>query len=445
MAKKGQTGVMVRTMIGMGLTLALLAGCGEREVILPGERVPLRDGIPGQAPTFANVTLPIALPGVVANADWTHRSGGPEHRITHPALPGTLSPAFAVNIGEGDSRGARITADPVVSAERIFTLDARSNVQATSTGGAVLWTRDLTPEIDGRNDASGGGIATDGATVYVTTGFGRLTALDAATGGVRWVQELAAPGGSAPLVRDGLVYLVARDSRAWAIEADTGRIRWQFSGVASAANFAGGAGAASNGEVVIFPFPSGEVVSVFANGGLQRWSTVVAGARPGQAGGLAATDISGDPVIDGNRVYAGNVSGRTVALDLATGDTIWSATEGAVSPVWPVAGSVFLVNDVNELVRLDAATGLPVWRVALPGFVETRERRQRTRFAHYGPVLAGGRLIVASGDGVVRQFDPASGAALGDLALPGGAASNPVVAGGALYVVSRTGQLVAFR
>jgi outer membrane protein assembly factor BamB len=83
--------------------------------------------------------------------------------------------------------------------------------------------------------------------------------------------------------------------------------------------------------------------------------------------------------------------------------------------------------------------------VVLPEFEETRTRRQKTRFAHYGPIIAGGRLIVASGDGVIRQFDTASGAFLGTLELPGGAASNPIVANGVLYVVSKRGQLVAFR
>ena len=59
--------------------------------------------------------------------------------------------------------------------------------------------------------------------------------------------------------------------------------------------------------------------------------------------------------------------------------------------------------------------------------------------------MAGGRLVVASGDGVLRFFDPASGATVGQAAIPGGASSNPVVAGGTLYVVSQKGQLLAFR
>ncbi|WP_340423323.1 PQQ-binding-like beta-propeller repeat protein [Yoonia sp. GPGPB17] len=59
--------------------------------------------------------------------------------------------------------------------------------------------------------------------------------------------------------------------------------------------------------------------------------------------------------------------------------------------------------------------------------------------------MAGGRLIVTSSDGLIRQFDPTSGALIGQIDLPGGAASGPVIAGEALYVLSKNGQLHAFR
>jgi outer membrane protein assembly factor BamB len=83
--------------------------------------------------------------------------------------------------------------------------------------------------------------------------------------------------------------------------------------------------------------------------------------------------------------------------------------------------------------------------VQLPYFTTQKAKRRDAIFAHFGPVLAGGRLVVASDDGLLRFFDPATGAALGELALPGGAAAGPVVAGQTLYVVSGRGQLHAFR
>ena len=437
--------ICVRPRIICLTLVAVLAGCGEQDIILPGERLDLRDGMAGAAVAVTNEARPLALSAPVANADWPQRGGSATHTINQPALGGALTQIFAVNIGQGDSRQARITADPVVAGGVIYTLDARARVTATATSGAAVWSTDVTPVTDGNSDASGGGISVAGGRVFVATGFGEVTVLDAASGAELWTQDLNAPGGPAPTVSGDSVYVVARDGRAWALDVASGLIQWQLAGTPSGANVSGGAGAAVTPEIAIFPFPSGEVIAAFPQGGLRRWASVIAGVRPGAAAGAAATDIAADPVISGDTLYVGNVSGRLVAMNVASGERIWTALEGVVSPVIPAGGSVFVVNDVNELVRLDAADGSVIWRVALPRFAEDRERRQRTLYAQFGPVLAGGRLLVASAEGMIRQFDPVSGASLGDIALPGGAASSPVVAGGALYVVTKDGQLVAFR
>ncbi|MEY1555108.1 PQQ-binding-like beta-propeller repeat protein [Yoonia sp. R2331] len=430
--------MIAKTKFAACFSLSFLIACGEPDVILPGTREAIRPG------DGVNTTAPIALPATRLNANWTHRNGEADHTITHPALSG-LNQIFAVNIGEGDSRKARITADPVVANGVIYTLDSRARVTATATSGAPVWVADVQPGNDNRTDASGGGLAYGNGRLFVTSGFGEVTALDAASGGTLWTQDLDAPGTSAPTVSGDLLYVVGRDSTAWAIEVSNGRVRWQQSGTPSVSAFAGGAGPAVAGDLAIFPFDSGEVVATFPQGGLRRWSTAVSGARTGTAGALVS-DIGGDPVIDGDRVYVGNVAGRTAAIDAFSGERIWTANDGAVSPVWPVGNAVFLVNDINELVRLDAATGTAVWRTQLPQFEEGGVFRQRRSvYAHYGPVLAGGRLIVASSDGQVRAFDPRSGALVGNAALPGGAASHPAVAGGTLYVVTKAGQLVAFR
>ena len=429
-----------KTIFSAAMALAFVAACGEQDIILPGERLDIR---PEQT-AIVNEARAINLVGARANAGWTHRNGGPDHQISHPALAAALTQVFVADIGEGDSLRARLTAEPVISNGVIYTVDARANVTATATSGQQLWTRTLSAGLDGVNDASGGGISVAGNRLFVTTGFGNITAMDTATGGEIWTQDLDAPGGAAPTVFGELVYVVGRDSAAWALDIENGRIRWQLNGTPSPAGLSGGAGVAVNSEIAIFPFPSGDVIAAFPQGGLRRWSTVVTGARPGSAA-ANISDIAGDPVIDGNRVYIGNFSGLVAALDISNGDRIWTAREGTVGPVWPAGGSVFLVNDVNELIRLDDSDGSVIWRVSLPDEIEGSWGRITGRFAHYGPIIAGGRLIVASSDGQIRQFDPASGELAGSVAIEGGAASNPVVAGETLYVISKSGNLHAFR
>ncbi len=433
-----------------GLFLAgVISACTPVDDILPGERLDIRADLSADAEAATTVadtdtSAPISFPKTRVNSDWTHRNGSASHKITHPSYSGALTPVWTAPIGAGETRRARITADPVAADGRIFTVDAGARVSAHSTNGTALWSVDLTPASDKSGDASGGGLAVNGTTLYVTTGFGELIAMDVATGGTRWRQDLDSFGGSAPTVFDGLVYVSARDAQGWAIEADTGRIAWQTSAAPSASGVSGGAGPAVNDRVAIFPFASGELQAVFRKGGIPMWSAVVSGQRKGRAGSRLS-DVTGDPVIDGSRVYVANQSGRLIALDIDSGDRIWTATEGAASPVWPIGGSVFLVSDLNELVRVDAKTGERIWGTQLATFVEKKERKQKAVHAHYGPVMAGGALYVASSDDRIRRFDPVSGSQTGSVEIKGGAASNPIVVNGTLYVVSKRGVLHAYR
>jgi outer membrane protein assembly factor BamB len=179
-------------------------------------------------------------------------------------------------------------------------------------------------------------------------------------------------------------------------------------------------------------------------GGTKIWQSSIAGRRLGRAYAYAA-DVTGDAVIDGKVIFAGTAAGRTVAISASSGDRIWSADEGALGPVVVAGGSIFLVNDQAELVRLDAATGEVIWTVEMPYFTKEKVKRRKAIFAHYGPVLAGGRVMVVSSDGLLRAFDPTNGNLTHSTDIPGGAAAQPAVAGGVLYVVGGNGQLHAFR
>ncbi|MBW6505523.1 MAG: PQQ-like beta-propeller repeat protein [Rhodobacteraceae bacterium] len=437
--------------VGIGLlgVLALVQGCSQRELILPGERIDPRAVLQGDtgnlpAPIGGTVAVPIRLPAQVANAEWTHRGGSPSHAIAHPALGAGTTLQWSAVVGEGAGRKHRITADPVVGAGRIYTLDSRARVSATSTAGGALWSVDLTPVGERADDASGGGLAFAAGKVFVTTGFGELIALDAASGAEVWRQKFDAGIGGAPTVVNGIVYVVARDASGWAIRADNGKLVWRLPGTPAPSGVTGVSAPAVAGQIAVFPFASGEMIAVLRQRGFQLWQATVAGERLGRSYALVS-DLTGDPVIVGDRIYAGSSAGRAVAVTAAKGERIWTANEGATGPMQVVGGAVFLISDEARLVRLDAATGRAVWAVEMPYFVKDNPRRQQEIFAHYGPVLAGGRLFVASGDGLMRVFDPASGALVGSAAIPGGAASAPVVAGGTLYVMGANGQLHAFR
>ncbi len=422
-----------------------LAACAEKEVILEGERLSVRDGLTGLAETTASGSQAINLPGAVNNADWAQRGGNARHAAPHAQFSANPQLIWASNIGEGSSKRARIAAAPVVASGRVFTMDANAGVSAVSTDGGVLWQTRLVPGGTRGGSVSGGGLAAEGNRLYASTGYGEIVALDAASGGLVWRQKVDAPVQGAPAVADGVVYVAGRDGAAWALNAADGTVVWQVVGTPGAAGFLGTAAPTVGDRTVIFPSGGSDVMAVLKiGGGTKIWQESLAGKRLGRAYAMNS-DVTGDVALVGGVLYAGTAAGRTVAMDAASGDKLWSAGEGALGPLAVAGGSVFIVNDEAHLVRLDAASGKVIWEVAMPYFQDEKAKKHKAIYAHYGPVLAGGRLWVASSDGALRAFSPQNGGLVYSTEIPGGAATQPAVAGGTLYVVSANGQLLAFR
>ena len=452
---KGRAGKHRSARWALGLMGVLALAACERESILSGERfdtrTPLaatRPGPDGRAPAsggaVADGARAITLPAAMRIESWSSRGFDAQNRLPHAALSANPVEIWAADIGQGNTRRNRIATDPVAGNGAVFTIDAAAELRASSLEtGAALWTASLIPDFDRGGNASGGGLALAGGRVFATTPYGEVLALDAATGAVVWRQRLGTVLG-APSVSGGLVYVVGRNSEAWAIAAEDGRLRWRIPSTDAPAVLVGGAAPAVADGRVVFPFPSGELASVFAQTGVTIWNSFVVGGRLGTAY-ATLNDITSDPVVIGGMIYAGNQSGRVVAIDTRSGRTLWQASEGAYSPVLVAGGSVFFVSDRNELIRVDADSGARIWGSELPLFEANRERRRKAVFGHYGPILAGGRLVVASGDGVIRLFAPDTGALSGTLALRGGAASHPIVVGDTLLVVSTEGRLHAYR
>ena len=434
-----------------GIALALvsiivLAGCSDREVILPGKREPILKLEPSATEGAGTLSAPkaFAMPRQKNNVAWPQGHASPSTQVVHAALSAAPKPLWTLSVGTGDRARNRITADPIVAEGIVFTLDSLSVLTATSTAGSRLWSRDLTPSFERAGDADGGGIAYGDGVVFVSTGYGVLHALDPKSGSALWKQELKGSGNGRPSYFDGVVYLVSQDSVAWAIEAATGRIRWQLDHLSDVNNMSGSTGPAISEKLVVFGFGAGDLQAAFRGGGLTLWNATLAGGRNGRA---VATidDIATSPVISGSTVFAANSSGRIAAMHLDSGARLWTAPYGARSPLWPAGGSLFFVNDLGQLMRLDATDGSKVWSVDLPGFVSLRQRKSKDVVPHHGPVLAGGRLLLASGDGLLRQFDPETGAERSAIRLGSGATANPIVADGILYVLCKDGKLRAYR
>ena len=435
----------LKAVLYIGL-LGLGVGCSNSDPRLQGERE-LLDGtvfVETDARFLAEDLPDLRLPSPQPVPAWTHQGGNAQHIAAHAELPSELTLSWSRRIGAGDGKRHQISAAPVAQGGQVYTLDSQSMVTALDETGTILWQSELGKSSDALKDASGGGLAVGGTQLFVTTGFGTVVALDTASGAELWTQDLASYGGASPTVYDNLLYIAARDGAAWAIDTSNGRIKWQVAGPTVAASHTGGPGPAVSDKYAVFPFGTGDVLASFRKGGLRSWSSGLSGARLGLAS-TQVRDLTGQPVIEGSSVYLASSAGRMAAVDLNTGLRIWTAKQGSQGHILVAGGAVFAVSDAGNLIRLSKDDGALIWSTPLPKFTKKSVKSRAKIHAHYGPILAGGRLILASSDGLIRQFNPADGTLITTVDLPSGAASAPIVVNGTLYVLSTKGDLLAFR
>jgi len=435
----------LKAVLYIGL-LGLGVGCSNSDPRLQGERE-LLDGtvfVETDARFLAEDLPDLRLPSPQPVPAWTHQGGNAQHIAAHAELPSELTLSWSRRLGAGDGKRHQISAAPVAQGGQVYTLDSQSMVTAIDETGTILWQSELGKSSDALKDASGGGLAVGGTQLFVTTGFGTVVALDTASGAELWTQDLASYGGVSPTVYDDLLYIAARDGAAWAIDTSNGRIKWQVAGPTVAASHTGGPGPAVSDKYAVFPFGTGDVLASFRKGGLRSWSSGLSGARLGLAS-TQVRDLTGQPVIEGSSVYLASSAGRMAAVDLNTGLRIWTAKQGSQGHILVAGGAVFAVSDAGNLIRLSKDDGALIWSTPLPKFTKKSVKSRAKIHAHYGPILAGGRLILASSDGLIRQFNPADGTLITTVDLPSGAASAPIVVNGTLYVLSTKGDLLAFR
>lgn len=420
-----------------------LGGCGlfDDEERLEGQRIPVRAAERQPAAPAATVAA-APLPQPQALSDWTQTSARPSHYGGHIAGSATLTRAWTANAGSGGG-GGRITGAPIVLGGRVFTLDGSAELASfAAASGAPGWRVSLAPSGEKGRQGFGGGLAAIGDRIFATTGFGEVLAIRAADGTILWRQRFGAPFRAAPAAADGVVVAVSRDNQAYGLSAETGQPLWRLQGATAEAGLLGGASPALAGELAVLPFTSGELVAAGRRSGRRLWTAVLSGGRRGLARS-AISDVTGDPVILGPLVVAANQSGRIVAIEAQTGRRVWTRTIGSPGPIWAAGEALFVMGDDAGLRRLSARDGSTVWEARLPQFDDPEDREGA--IAYSGPVLVGGRVLVADDQGTLRAFDAESGREVGRADIGDGSVVQPVSAGGLVYVLARDGTLYAFR
>jgi outer membrane protein assembly factor BamB len=353
-----------------------------------------------------------------------------------------LSEVWSADIGSSADSANRLLAEPVVSDNIIYTLDAESLVRAfDATDGKLIWQADFTPE-DEDDDLFGGGIAVAEGKVFVTTPYAKVYGLDAKTGAFEWEAKAPAPMRAAPAVSDGRVFVTTIDNQLVAFATDDGRRLWSNAGVEEAAGLLGGSTPTVLGNVVVAAYTSGELLAFDVVNGHSLWTDSLAGkARTSSVAALS--DIRGRPVIDRDRVIAIGNGGVMAAIDKERGGRVWDNGLGGTQMPWVAGDFIFVLTNESEVVCLSRQDGRIKWITALPQFEDPVDKEDRIYWT--GPVLVQDRLLVTGSSGLAVSVSPYDGKVIGKQTLTDSSHLPPVVANETIYILSDDARLSAFK
>jgi outer membrane protein assembly factor BamB len=404
----------------------------EKETPLPGKRIPVSLTETHAGLDVASIDHPIVLPPPQSNDSWSQPGGTPYNVMGHVALGASLRQVWTADGGTGSSSYGKLTASPIVADGRVFTLDTRGRVSAFSPSGAAVWRVSVAPPSEKEQNGYGGGLAADNGRIFVATGFGWVVALDSQSGKKLWEKNLNSPIRSSPTAAEGRVFVLSADGISRALAAADGAELWTHQGLIEKASLLTNASPALAGDLVVMPYPSGEVVALRIADGQPAWTESLARTRV--ASSLGSMTDAARPVVDGGAVFAVGHSGRMVATTARDGQRLWSLSIPGIQAPAVAGDNVFVVDTGGQLMAITRRDGKIAWTTRLPG-----------ANTWSGPVVAGNRLWLTSNKGQLVGVNAATGKVEAQMPLSGPSYIAPIVAGGRLFVLTDAARLLAFQ
>ncbi len=345
----------------------------------------------------------------LAPSDQAHLRGGLARRGVYP---GRGLRARQAEIAYSVRLAREVALDAVTDGANLYTLSVRGLLTASRLrDGGLRFSRNF-------KRAPRAAPARIGDLVVVGEPTGKVWALDATTGAVRWHVDLVGAVGMAPLASRGLIVIGTRAGRLVGLDPSSGQKRWQ---VQFRRPLLGGA-VGPDGLLIVSCMDQ-QVRGVDPAHGEIRWSRH-----------LPASSLV-DPVVADGAAYVLGAGGRLHKLDARTGKTRWVRPGFGYRSFAPAVrrDAVLLTSRTGLLYCLSPKDGTERW-VKPTGSAPTAP-----------PVLVGQTVYVVTAAPRLLAVRLDSGGHYLSLKLPAPVSAPPVPWNGQLAVVDRRGLLTLYR
>ena len=335
-----------------------------------------------------------------------------------------ISPVLKESIASGEKDDPlRLQLD--ADANAIYAVSRDGYVVAYNPQGKRLWKERPAKK---EKDISSGVSVGEGV-VVVGSATGKLYALDAATGQLKWRRQLSGSILAPSLIAGDRVITFCNDGTAYGTDLATGESAWVFDVPATSLSVRGTAAPVlADDDTVVLASASAYVYGLDVRSGVPKWQRRVA-ISEGRSEVQRLIDVDGDPLVADNYLYTVSYQGQLTSVDLSTQRVVWTQNTSSLRGVAIANGLVYVATDEGQIQAYNQVTGEPAWK--------------QEALAYRGlsnPVVLGRYVAVGDEDGYIHLLDPNNGNIVGRVKSSGEVRSMRVI-NDRLYVATRTGHL----
>ncbi|HEX2584211.1 MAG TPA: outer membrane protein assembly factor BamB [Steroidobacteraceae bacterium] len=315
---------------------------------------------------------------------------------------------------------------PSVDSGVVYAASHDGKVEAlTADKGAVIWKTKTKLSL-----SAGPSIGEN--IVVVGSSNGILVVLDAKTGTEKWRLQMSGEVLAKPLIAQGLIVVRTVNNRLQALNISDSKTRWTVEETVPKLTLRGTGKPILADNAVITGFDDGKVVAVDLQTGDMLWSVVV-DTPVGRTELEKLADVDAAAVASGRDVYVVGYHGRIAMLDQTNGQ-IWWAQEASSYRGLDMDSTALYVSGADGTVSaIKRTNGAQLW--------EQKALHQRGLTA---PGVNGDTLVVGDYQGYVHWLSISDGSLLARASAGDRISNTPVVADGKVFVQTDKGKLVAY-
>jgi outer membrane protein assembly factor BamB len=334
---------------------------------------------------------------------------------------------WSTGVGKGlDKAGRQLR--PAYSSGTIYAADYKGLLMSIDAeSGAKRW------EIKTKLPFTGGPGVSDNL-LMMGTENGEVFAFDATSGTQLWSATVTSEVLAAPTAADGIVVVRCIDGRVFGLDVDTGQRIWIYDHSVPLLTLRGNAPVLIRAGVVFVGYDGGEVVALQLDDGTLMWEQTLV-TTEGRTELERLSDIDGQLVFIASDLLVSSYKSRLASLAADSGRLLWFKDISSSTGVSIDRVNLTLSDKEGNVWLLDRRNGAESWKF------DQLLRRGLTR-----PVFYGSFIVVGDFEGYLHWISISDGRFVAREKIGGkGFSGPPLVVGNTLYVMTKKGELTAFR